>query len=134
MKAFKTVFLIIEMVIGFGIPVYMWVFGVIMSPIIVLGVFTGGGIEMAAPLMAIVLGGVGAWGMLQLAVKVLDPSARITPPKRLLSYTSCGFGAVLLATMFLGFEPAVVGLILIPPLVVSAHFLYLARGYIWQNR
>ncbi len=52
MKAFKTVFLIIEMVIGFGIPVYMWVFGVIMSPIIVLGVFTGGGIEMAAPLMA----------------------------------------------------------------------------------
>lgn len=133
MKVIRKIALLIETVIGFGLPVYIWVLGLIMSPFLALGFVTGGGVDMAASFLVVVLGGFGLWGMLQLTVKVLEPHSRVTAPRRLLGFIACGFLAVSIATVLLGFEPSGFSLIFLPPVLVAVHFLYLAREYLWQS-
>ena len=133
MKVIRNIALIIETIIGFGLPVYIWVFGLIMSPFLALGFVTGVGVDMAVYLLVIVLGGIGLWGMLQLTVKVLEPQSRVTTPRRLLGFIACGFLAVSIITVLLGFDPTGFSLIFLPPVLVAVHFLYLAREYLWKS-
>ncbi|MDO3386376.1 hypothetical protein QWI17_11055 [Gilvimarinus sp. SDUM040013] len=133
MRVIRKIALIIETIIGFGLPIYMWVLGLIMSPFLFLGFVTGGEIEMAVSVLAVALGGIGLWGMLQLAVKVIEPHSRVTTPRRLTGFVVCGLLAVSIATVLLGFEPKGFSLIFLPPVLVTVHFLYLARGYLWPN-
>lgn len=133
MKVIHKIALIIETIIGFGLPVYVWVLGLIMSPFFALGFVTGGGVDMAISFLAVVLGGTGLWGMLQLTVKVLEPHSRVTTPRKILGFVACGFLAVSIATVLLGFEASGFSLIFLPPVLVAMHFLYLAREYLWQS-
>jgi len=133
MKVIRKIALIIETIIGFCLPVYIWVLGLIMSPFLALGIVTGGGVDMAVSLLAVILGGIGLWGMLQLAVKVLEPHSQVTTPRRLLGFVACGFLAVSIAIMLLGFESTSFSVVFLPPILVAIHFLYLARKYLWQG-
>lgn len=133
MNVIRKIALLIEIIIGFGLPVYIWILGLIMSPFLALGFVTGGGVDMAVSLLVVVLGGAGLWGMLQLTVKVLDPRSRVAAPRRLLGFIACGFLAVPVATVLLGFESLGFSLIFLPPVLVAVHFLYLARAYLWQS-
>lgn len=133
MKVIRKIALIIEFIIGFGLPVYIWILGLIMSPFLALGFVKDGEFDMAASLVTVVLGGVGLWGMLQLTVKVLEPHSRVTTPRKLLGFVACGLLTVSIATVLLGFEPKGFSLIFLPPILVTVHFLYLARGYFWKS-
>lgn len=133
MRVIRKTALIIETIIGFGVPVFTWFLGISMSPFLILWVVEVGGIEMVAAVLAIVLGGIGLWGMLQLAVKVIEPHSRVATPRKLLSCVVCGLLAVSIATVIFDFGPEGSSLIFLPPVLVSAHFLFLARGYFWKS-
>lgn len=130
MKQVKGILIVMELVLGFAFPVYMWVLGVIMSPFMLMGLFIGGEISLVVSLMAIMCGGFGLWGMLQLTVKVLSPNTRVASARRLVIYISLGYVALALAILLLGFELQGFIFIFVPPLIISAQFLYMARRYL----
>lgn len=133
MKELRAFLLLFETFIGFCLPLYLWVFGVIMSPLLLLALVAEGAFELVLPLIALVLGAFGVWGVLQLMIKVLRPDARVAAPGILLRYIACGLVALLLASVFIGPPPMSLVLMLAPPIVVSAHFLYLSRQYLWPK-
>jgi len=84
--------------------------------------------------VVLILGGLGIWGMLQLAAKVILGSSKVTSPSRLKKFLACGYIANMIT---LGLFPSIrfskkslmVGL----SLVVATHFIYLGRKYLLQK-
>lgn len=130
MKKLKGILIVTELILGFALPAYMWVLGVIMSPFMFVGLVTGGEFSLVTSLVAVFCGGFGIWGVLQLTVKVVAPSARVAPPRRLVIYIFLGYVALALAISLLGFEPSGFTLIFVPPLAISAQLLFMARQYL----
>lgn len=131
MNILYKIALLIEAAVGFSVLIIYWIMGVIMSPVMVLRLLVNAEFEMAFPVLVIVLGGVGVWGMLQLMVKVLAPGVRVANPRRLLVYVCCGLLAVSVVAVFSGFEDDFF-LVFLPPVLVTIHFIYLARWYLRQ--
>jgi hypothetical protein len=131
MKIIFKVVLLVEAMVGFSVLIYFWVLGLIMSPVMVLRLLVNAEFEMVFPVLAIVLGGVGLWGMLQLIVKVMAPGSRVAAPCRLLVYVVCGLLAVSVVAVFLRFDDNFF-LIFLPPVLVTIHFMYLVREYLPQ--
>ena len=120
--AIKTA-LIIEAILGYGIPLSMWVIslGVIWALIL-----SASDPEVWRYLLASILAGPGILGAFFLTKKVVMPGLETISPKALKILIACGLLAVLLSEAEFGgpFMPAV---------VVTGHFAFIARNYLWQN-
>lgn len=137
MVAVRKILLLLELAIGFGYLLYFWLIGVIFSPAIAWSLF-GGNTEAFLPLVAIYLGAVGFWGLLQLALKVFLPTTKVLSPGWLRVSIASGYMAILI-TVF-GFDlpsgtnnSSHIYPLVVLPLLVATHFVYLGRSYLWQS-
>jgi hypothetical protein len=133
MSVFRRIVILLEALVGFALPIYIWLLGVIVSPLFVARLIADGELEAGMPLTALVAGGIGIWGMLQLAIKVMEPEANVAKAGRLRVYVAFGFAALVAAAFLIGFEPGWFGFIFLLPALVAAHFVFLARGYLWVS-
>lgn len=133
MRAFRKVAILLEALAGFALPVYIWLLGLIVSPLFVVQLVADGDFRAGVPLVAMIFGGVGLWGVLQLAVKVMEPEANVARGKRLRVYIAFGFISLGVAALFIGFEPGWFGFVFLPPALVAVHFVFLTRGYLWTS-
>jgi hypothetical protein len=132
MKVIQKILLILELIVGFGLLLYFWLLGLIMSPLLAVNLASGD-IEALLPLAAFILGGIGLWGMLQLSLRVISPTTTVSPPERLKKFLACGYVAIFIALGVFGVASNPETLIFILPLVVATHFIYISRGYLWQS-
>lgn len=130
MDKIKTLLILLEVVVGFGWLIYFWLISLLISPLFVAQLINDNNWVAGMALLAIMLGGAGVLGMLQLTVKVISPEARVLPAKWLLVLIGLGFIALLMEAFLLS-EFGQARLILWLPALVVMHFVYLARGYLW---
>lgn len=130
MDKIKTLLILLEVVVGFGWLIYFWLISLLISPLFVAQLINDNNWVAGMALLAIMLGGAGVLGMLQLTVKVISPEARVLPAKWLLVLIGLGFIALLMEAFLLS-EFGQARLILLFPALVVMHFVYLARGYLW---
>ena len=129
--------LIGELIIGFGLALFLWVWGVLVTPALVMSsgvaLFTGSIAEafsLMGPLIAVIGGGFGLWGLYNLALKVLFPDRAVMAPHRLLLVGAVGSATLVLAVLLLELQGIEAIMVLGLPLWVAAHFLYMARKYV----
>ena len=126
MNIVKKIALIVELVVGFGFAFYLWALGLLMSPMILVIAFTEFDIGSFILLAALIFGGAGIWGLVQLFRKILDPNSEIAAPKKIVAYLACGISSLLLAaTIVGGFS-----FIFILPIIVTLHLCYMGRSYL----
>lgn len=94
-----------------------------------------GAILLLAP---IILGAIGLWGMLQLSIKVLFPTIKVTTPRKLRASIASGYAAVVISIFVFDLTSGTSNLgrifqLAVLPLVVATHFLYLGKDYVWQD-
>ena len=120
--AIKTA-IIIEAILGYGIPLSMWVISLGFIWALILSASDS---EVWRYLLASILAGPGILGAFFLTKKVVMPGLETISPKALKILIACGLLAVLLSEAEFGgpFMPAV---------VVTGHFAFIARNYLWQN-
>jgi hypothetical protein len=135
--AIRNILLILELTVGFGLLLYHWFLGVFIGPWIA-GNLLYGKIEAILLLAPIILGAIGLWGMLQLSIKVLNPTIKVTTPGKLKASIASGFVAVLISLFVFDLMSGTSNLsrivqLAILPLLVATHFLYLGKDYLWQE-
>lgn len=133
MRMIRKVVLIAEAVMSFAPMVLIWLLGFFMSPVFLFGLLAGVDVELATVLLAITLGGIGLWGVVHLTIKVIQPNYRVITPRVLKRFLACGYLAVFIAIQLFDPELQELAVIFLPPLLVTTHFMYLARGYLWQR-
>ena len=132
MTVVRKILLLIELVIGFGLILYFWLLGLILSPVLVVNIFSGD-VGSLFSFSAFVLGAFGLWGMLQLVMKILSHDTAVTAPARLKILLGCGYVAIFIAVFAFGAVASIESLAFLLPVLVATHFVYLCRGYLWQN-
>lgn len=78
----------------------------------------------------LVAGFIGLWGITQLVLKVTYPAREVARPQAIVITILVGIGALLACYELLILSPAATMLMVIMPLVGSAHFLFLGRHYL----
>ena len=130
-SAFKAVILL-ELIIGYGPIFYMLVMSLIMSPFMLLSVFTGT-TNLLVPLLTTILGSLGCIGMFQVVIKILDRDVEIKKPKLIKLYLFCGLTALIIgATYMQAFEFPQVLMFLLPAFVL-VHFVYLLKDHLFKG-
>ena len=129
MSKFKRLLYIVEFMVGFGPSLLILTVGVILSPAIIAGVFTGHTESLL--FVFLVLGGlVGFWGAISLLVLTLHPEQENTPPNRLKVYVLAG----VIVSTFICCAVGITNLYLLPficaPLFVTLHLVFLQRNYL----
>jgi hypothetical protein len=125
----RIIALLLETIVGFSMPLYIWCIGLVFSPGMFQGFFTGQAIEAGVMICAVIAGGFGICGILQLVVKIIKPVSEIASPEKLKAYIATGFVSITLAMYILGFDPYFFA----PPALVTMHFVYLSRDYLFEN-
>lgn len=107
-----------------------------MSPVLVLRLIADRDWEAGLMFAVIVLGAVGIWGMLQLTIKVIAPTANVVKAGRLKVYLASGFLALMSVVFLVRFDVSNISWLefsLLLPAVVTSHFIFLARRYLWAS-
>lgn len=89
---------------------------------------------MLAPLCAVIFGVLGCIGIFQVVIKILYDGAKIQQPKTIKLYLLCGVVALLIIFSYMQAFNWPEILILILPILVLLHFVYLLRGYLFEDR
>ena len=132
MQVIRKILLLLELLIGFGLLVYLWLLALTMSPILVVNLIEGN-ISTAPLLIAFILGGFGLWGMLLLSMKVVSPTAEIGAPVRLKFLLICGYLAIFVAIAIFGFSSSGTVLFFVLPTAVATHFIFMGRKYLRES-
>jgi hypothetical protein len=137
MRKLLKIALLLEVVLAFAMPIYFWLMGLIMSPLLIWQLFSLDGIGSSVPILIVILviwGALGILGILQLAVKVLDPEFKLAFPQTLKIYIALGLAALVAAAFILDFGWTGFCIVFLPPILVSLHLMYLARSQLWVDR
>jgi hypothetical protein len=132
MKQALKIIILLELIVGFGPVFCLLVLSLIMSPFMLLAILTDESITLA-PLLVTVLGVMGCIGMFQVVIKLLDRDVKIQSPKAINIYLLSGITALLSGITYMqAFKfPEIIMFLL--PLLVSLHFSYLLRGYLFKG-
>ena len=134
MKALIKTGILIEFILGFcGIFIF-WIWGIFSSPLSILAILAGRFDKMLV-LLLVILGGIGLYGICQLTIKLVSPKFRCSEARRLKGFLITGLGALCLLSywiMIIGAEYLIIIMIFFPTLV-TLHFCYLGRAYLWNN-
>lgn len=133
MKSVLKIIILLELIIGYGPVFYLLILSLIMSPFMLLSVVTGASI-MLAPLLAAILGALGCIGIFQVVIKLLDRDTKIQSPKAISVYLLSGLTALLIGVVYMQAFKFPEAIMFILPLVVSLHFSYLLRDYLFKGR
>ncbi len=129
MKALVKIGIVIELIIGFTQIFFLWILALIFSPVSLGHVVTGRQSDHIVLLLLVFLGGFGLWGICQLTIKLVVPSFRIKA-RRIKLFLIAGLSALSYCTTILSIETAAM---IILPAIVTVHFSYLGREYLWGS-
>lgn len=123
---------LLEAVVCFGSLVVLLGLGLVALPL----AFAEGadrlfGWQLVAMLTA---GVIGLWGTTQLVLKVAYPERQVAPPQAIVITLLLGIGALLGFHQLMQLSRAATLMLVVLPLLGSAHFLFLARGYLVRQR
>jgi hypothetical protein len=125
-KQVKATLLLIEALVCFGPVGAFLALGVMTSPIWLIAALTG----QPAMLLAVVGGCVGGFGLATLLTKIILPEAKVARASLVWVSIPVGFSALVpTAVEFL--NPDVLWLTVGAPAFATAHFVYLARSYLF---
>jgi hypothetical protein len=123
--------LILELILAFCVPLFLWIIGLVFSVGIVLDFVALSHPVLAKIVGATVFGGMGLWGMVNLAIKVLFPTFSVIRPMKMWLYITFGFVAFALGIAASGLSQlGTILYIVAPSVAVAGHFIYLARDYL----
>jgi len=129
----KNIFYLAVLIVSFGPSTVLLVLGAIFSPVWLYSLFES---QMATliPLLLVVCGLLGFWGMLALNNLTLYPHRTDTPPKRLAVYLSLGCLASLTVTIFTAPIRWLLAVAMFLPIPVTACLTYSNRAYFHKQR
>jgi|TARA_B110000902_G_scaffold2469_1_gene2753 hypothetical protein len=136
MNKLKALFLIIEVILGYCIPIYFLILGTLMGWIFVAGLFYA---EKNSVLVvsALIFGWYGVAGVSKLLMKIISPEKHNINARRVTIHLALGVVGVIAGSHLIGGMerdiPIFTLIILVPPILVTLHLFYLGRGYLWQN-
>lgn len=124
----KSIVYLVVLIVSFAPSAILLTLGVIFSPVWLYGLFES---RMATlmPLLLVVGGLLGFWGMLALNNLTLYPHKTDTPPKRLVVYLSLGCIASSTATVFAAYMDWLLAVAMFLPIPVTACLTYRNRAY-----
>ncbi len=133
MKTLMKIGILVEFVLGFTVMFFLWILGLIFSPVSLGNVVTGRQPDHIVLLLLVLLGGLGLWGIGKLTTKLVVPSFRIEDPRRIKLFLISGLSAL----CFWGYSTTISSVgyaaIIFFPVIVTVHFPYLGREYLWGS-
>ncbi len=133
MKTLMQIGILVEFILGFTVMFFLWILGLIFSPVSLGNVVTGRQPDHIVLLLLVFLGGLGLWGIGKLAIKLVVPSFRIEDPRRIKLFLIAGLSAL----CFWGYSTTISSVgyvaIIFLPVIVTVHFSYLGREYLWGS-
>jgi len=130
-SVFKAIILL-ELIISYGPIFYMLILSLIMSPFMLLSIFTGA-TTLLAPLLATILGSLGCIGMFQVVIKILDRDVEIKKPKLIKLFLSCGLAALIIGATYMQAFEFPQALMFLLPAFVLIHFVYLLKDQLFKG-
>src|SRR5690606_34235983 len=110
----------------------MLILSLIMSPFMLLSIFTGA-TTLLAPLLATILGSLGCIGMFQVVIKILDRDVEIKKPKLIKLFLSCGLAALIIGATYMQAFEFPQALMFLLPAFVLIHFVYLLKDQLFKG-
>jgi hypothetical protein len=133
MKTLLKIGILVEFILGFTMIFFLWILGLILSPVSLGNVVTGRQPDHIVLLLLVFLGGLGLWGICQLTIKLVVPSFRIKDARRIKLFLTAGLSAL----CFWGYSTTISSVeyaaIIFFPAIVTVHFSYLGREYLWDS-
>ena len=129
MNKLKRFAYIVEFFIGFAPSLLLLSLGVVFSPVIIVGLFSGNLTTLFYGLL-VLFGLLGFWGAISLLVLTLHPEQENTKPKRLKVYISLGVVSSAVASYAVGGTNEYLLPFIIAPLFVTLHLVYVQRHYL----
>ena len=124
----KALFYTLEILIGYGPIVLLWLLGVGMGIPYGIVLLVGGDILGIGILASVALGGIGLWGLLRLIEKLFWPKSEFSI-KNYRIHLLCGVIAVIITGAGYIINSKIISLFLLLPIIVTAHFYYVcAKG------
>ena len=80
------------------------------------------------------LGFIGLWGVTRLVLKVAYPQRQVAKPQAIVITLLLGIAALLLFHQLMALSRAATMMLVVLPLLGSAHFLFLGRDYLVRKR
>ena len=127
----KKIILLLETIACFGPITLLLILGVIGTPFVVLASVDQN--QNWLFWLSVPLGLIGLYGAFQLIIKVLDPDINISSPKKLRLMLVSGILAIAIHLSFNYRVGLFYILIVLLPLFATAHFTYMARGYVFNK-
>lgn len=130
MRPIYKFLIIVEAIIGFGPLVIILGLGLIAIPISIVGILDG---YYGALLMLLIeIGGfLGMFAFISVLMHILEPSRYFLSFSKLRFFIICGFCSILGFTFMSGINIELIWLLI--PIVVSVHFIYLGRKYVFAD-
>tara|TARA_R110002012_G_scaffold253194_5_gene432199 strand:+ start:6020 stop:6436 length:417 start_codon:yes stop_codon:yes gene_type:complete len=123
---------LLEAVLCFGSLVLLLGMGLVALP---MAFAEGAGPQFAWQLVAMLaLGFIGLWGVTQLVLKVAYPQRQVAKPQAIVITLLLGIAALLLFHQLMALSRAATMMLVVLPLLGSAHFLFLGRDYLVRKR
>jgi len=119
---------IFEFIIGFAPCVFVLAIGVIFSPVMLVGLFSGA-LATALYLLWVAAGMFGFWGAMALLTETLEPNRENTSPNRVRFYLCCGVIACGMAC-YAASHNIYLFFVAFNPLVVTLHLAIIQRDYL----
>ncbi|WIO73420.1 hypothetical protein QP938_08915 [Porticoccaceae bacterium LTM1] len=128
MRLFKVI-LAVELIICFIWPAYMVVVCAAFGLLGIVSAFDGDYWGLFFTLLSIT-GIAGLYGIAQTYLKIATPSLIVESPRIIFFCLCAGVVAIILASFIMNPSAAQYAFLILP-LLVTAHFVYLARGYLF---
>jgi len=134
MKTLVKIGILIEFTLGFASVFFLWVFALLISPMSLVNTIEGSAPDhiIVLPLL-VFLGGLGLWGVSQLTIKLVRPSFHLKNARRIKFFLIAGLSALSFFGYLVNISSTKGIAIILLPAIVTVHFCYLSRGYLWGN-
>ena len=134
MKALVKIGILIEFILGFTMMFFLWILGLILSPVSLGNVVTGRQPDHIVLLLLVFLGGLGLLGICQLTIKLVVPSFRLKDARRIKLFLIAGLSAL----CFWGYSTTIssveyAAIIFFTSYCHSAFFLFRSRVFVGQQ-
>jgi hypothetical protein len=126
MKKLRDIVLLIETIVAVAFPMFMLFIGTLFSPFLIVGALTGAN---AGLLVVYIVGILGVFALINLAVKASNPESSVLPSLWIKVFLVLG----LALAIRLSFEKDNFSFIYMPTILVTIHFSYIARDYLWKS-
>ncbi|GAC16211.1 hypothetical protein [Aliiglaciecola lipolytica] len=124
----KIFLYLLVLVVSFGPSALLFILGVIFSPVWVYSLIESGFFTLI-PLLLVIAGGFGFWGMLALNNLTLHPHRTDTSPKRLVIYLSLGILSSCVVTGFAVYLDWKLAIVMFLPIPVTGYLTFRNRTY-----